>query len=169
MNATVREIVRDVVAEVAPDEMSLLDGLDSLSDDRVAAVLNRRKGGEDPLGFGVTEVTALLTPVAWLVVNEVAGYGTRSVVEGLARRVKSALRRLFRRPLPPRTVAPLSQDQYENVHRRILEQAAAAGIDESTARTLADAVISRLARTELTAPGTPGKEGPDDPADAARS
>lgn len=156
MSATVREVVRDVVAATAPHEVPLLDGLDAFDEDRVAALLARRKGGRDPLGFGVTEVAALVTPVVWLAVSEAVKRGTGAAVDGFAVRIRAALRRLFRRPASPRHVPPLSPEQLDVVHRRVRERAGAAGIESSAAESLADAVVSRLARESASGPKQPG-------------
>lgn len=146
MGTTVREVVRDVIAVSAPQEIPLLDGLHTLDDEHVSRLLARRKGGRDPLGFGITEVAALVTPVVWLVVNEVVSQTTKSAVDGIIPRLRAALRRLLRRPVPPRTVPRLAPPQLEAVHQRVLEQATAVEIDRATATALADAVVARLAR-----------------------
>ncbi len=101
------------------------------------------------LGFGLGETVALVTPVVWLVVDEVASRGAGMAAESLLTRMRSAVRRflpLRRAQEEPQVVPPLSQEQLDMVYRRVLERAAEARIGTQRAQTLADAVVSRLAR-----------------------
>jgi len=158
MVSTVRAVVRDVVTEAAPHEIPLLDGLAPLDDERVTMLLARRRGRREPLGFGASEVVALVTPVVWLVVDEAARRVTGAALTGTATRAKSVARRLLRRPpKPPQTVPPLTSAQLEAVHRSMLEYAARAGIEPSRAELLADTVVSRLARESADAPERTGE------------
>jgi hypothetical protein len=149
--ASVRTAVRDVVAEAAPDELVVLDGLTGLDDDQVTRTFQRRSAPREPLGFGGMEVSVLVTPVVWLVVSEAVRHATsRAVdgaVEGALPRVRAAVRRLLRKPpAPSPPVPPLSADQLAQVHRQVLDRAGQAGVEHSEAAALADAVVSRLAR-----------------------
>ncbi|WP_329316200.1 hypothetical protein OG723_39925 [Streptomyces sp. NBC_01278] len=127
----------------------MIDGLWSLDDARITRVLGRSGGKPEMLGFGLGETVALVTPVVWLVVDEVASRGAGLAAEGLLTRMRSAVRRLLplrRAQGEPQVVPPLSPEQLDIVYRRVLERAAEAGIGRQRAQTLADAVVSRLAR-----------------------
>ncbi|MFD5121196.1 hypothetical protein [Streptomyces sp. NPDC058385] len=63
-----RDVVRDVVVQVAPDEIVLVEGLLLLDDASAVRRLSGR-GRQEPLGFGLAEAAALVTPVVRLVVN----------------------------------------------------------------------------------------------------
>jgi hypothetical protein len=150
---TPRDLVRDVVATAAPHELPLLDSLGAFHDEQVTALVARRRTSRDPVGFGVVEVSALVTPVVWLVVDEVVKRGVGVTVDGMFARLRSLFRRLFRRQSgAPRAVPPLTPAQLAAVHARVLERAATAGIDARTAEIVADAVVSRLARADVTGP-----------------
>ncbi|WP_432932771.1 hypothetical protein ACQPZZ_15860 [Microbispora sp. CA-135349] len=86
------DVVRDVVAEIAPEELVLVDGLAGLDPDAVIRRLGRRGGRREPLGFGLGEVAALVTPVVWLVVEEGARRIGSAAGEGAAKGTKAVLR-----------------------------------------------------------------------------
>jgi hypothetical protein len=141
----VREVVRDVVADIAPDELPLVDGLSSFDDDRAIRLLIRRGSGRrDPLGFGLDEIVVLASPVVWVVVNEAAKRAASKAVDGAAKGARSGLRKLFRRNRAARVVPPLSREQLAEVRRQVLELAAHNGFDEQRAQALADGVVARL-------------------------
>lgn len=144
---TRRDVVKEVVAAVAPHELPLLEGLDDLDDEDVAAVLTGRGRGRDPIRFGVTEASVLLAPVVWIVVSEFVKRGTGIVADGAFARLRALLRRLRNRAPKATPVPRLTPEQLSSVRHRTVEQASEAGIDERTAKQLADAVVSVLART----------------------
>ncbi|MFF0214284.1 hypothetical protein [Streptomyces vinaceus] len=158
----VRDIVREVVARVAPHEVVMVEGLLALDD---GAALRRLSGRDrrDPLGFGVTEVAALVTPVVWLVLDQVASTIAGAAVEGAGRRSGDWLRRLLRRPPPPAVLPPLDRTQLTEVHRRVVEAAVRRGATAERAAELEDAVTAALAlaRPDSPPPGNP--EGAGDP------
>jgi hypothetical protein len=147
----VRDVVRDVVAEVEPQELPLVDALFEFDDVTVIRRLHGRGRRPDPLGFGVGEVVALATPVVWLAVNQLAGKLADSAVDAAAKRTTTVLRRVFRRPAAPATVPPLTREQVGEVRRLVLEVAAQRGVSTRRATELADAVAVRLALNELAA------------------
>lgn len=157
----VRDVVRDVVAEVAPEEQPLVAGLLRFDDATVVRRLSGRGRRHEPLGFGLGEVAALVTPVVWLAVNQTAQRVVGAALDGAAGRARGALRRLSRRPPETVTVPPLSREQLAMVRQLVLEVAAELHLDEERARAVADAVVARLA---LAGPESGGRGGPADPA-----
>ncbi|MGW2182188.1 hypothetical protein ACWCXX_29630 [Streptomyces sp. NPDC001732] len=154
MGEKLRAVVRDVVTEKAPQELVLLDSLESVDDERVTVVFAGRTAREDTLGFGLTEAAALVTPVVWLVLNEFATKGAGVAADSLLARTRVGLRRALRRPevSPEREMPALTPDQLRAVHGRVRERAVAGGLDDTVAEGLADAVVSRLAREEPAGP-----------------
>ncbi|QXE38145.1 hypothetical protein KQY30_31865 [Streptomyces sp. GMY02] len=147
MGATRREVTRDVVAVAAPQELPVLQSLQMLDEAHITRLLSRQNSKTDPLGFGLTEAATLVTPVVWLVVSEVINRGAGMAADSLFARLQSRTRSLLRRSqAEPAAVPPLSAEQLDAVHRRVLERAADAGIEGANAQLLADAVVSRLAR-----------------------
>ncbi|MEW2411319.1 hypothetical protein [Streptomyces griseoviridis] len=150
-----------MVAEVAPEEQPLVAGLLRFDDATVVRRLSGRGRRREPLGFGLGEVAALVTPVVWLAVNQTAQRVVGAALDGAAGRARGALRRLSRRPPETVTVPPLSREQLAMVRQLVLEVAAELHLDEERARAVADAVVARLA---LAGPESGGRGGPADPA-----
>lgn len=168
MSATRREVVRDVIADTAPGELVLLDGMRSLNDRHVTDMMKRRGNHPDTLGFGLTDAVVLVTPVVWLVVDEVVRRGIGAATDSVLDRLRVPLRRLLRRSAGDAdTVPALTAPQLETVHARVLELAADAGMERGSAGQLADAVVSRLAREAASGAGAQ-EPGPDEAAPAAR-
>lgn len=140
----VRDVVRDVVVEVAEEELPIVDGLARLDDAGALRRLRRRGRRREPLGFGLGEVVALVTPVVWLVVDQVARQVSDAAVEGVTERAKAVLRRILRRPPAPVQVPPLTREQLAEVHRQVIETAVRRGLPEERATEIADAVHRRL-------------------------
>lgn len=143
--ARVRDVVREVVAQAAPEELPVVDGLAAFDDVAVVRRLRRRGRRREPLGFGLGEVAVLVTAIVWLVVDEAAKCAAGAVVDGTAKRLRGVLRKVFRRRAEPVVVPPLTRDQFADVQQRVLEAAAAAGLSEKRAKAIADAVVASLA------------------------
>ncbi|MFI0712256.1 hypothetical protein ACH4SK_16695 [Streptomyces inhibens] len=139
-----RDIVRTVVAEAAPDELVLVEGLWQYDDENVVARLAGRRRSREPLGFGLQEVTALVTPVVWIVLDEAARKVVGAAVTTATDRSKAWLRRISRRPAAARAIPPLAPEQLAAVRARILELGAESGLEPGTASALAERVVARL-------------------------
>jgi hypothetical protein len=99
----VGDVVRDVIAQVAPEELPLVDRLRPLGDRAAVRMLSRRKHTRDLLAFGIDEIVVLASPVVWIVVSEAVAHFTDRAITGGGRAARSGLRRLFRR-------APVDQE-----------------------------------------------------------
>ncbi|GAA4032742.1 hypothetical protein GCM10022247_67220 [Allokutzneria multivorans] len=137
-------MVRDVVAKVAPEELPVVDGLVLFDDATVVRRLRRGGHRRDPLGFGLGEVAVMITPVVWLVMEQIAEKAAGAAVDGTAKGAKALLRKLFRKRSAPVTIPPLSKDQLAEVRRRVYEAALQRGMSEERANEVADAVVARL-------------------------
>ncbi|MGD6740213.1 hypothetical protein ACOKM3_00065 [Streptomyces sp. BH106] len=150
MSARVRDVVRDVVAEVAPDEVLLLDRLAPLDEGRVTRLFERGvRAHQDLLDCDHVDVTAPVTPVVWLALDEAA---RRTACRAADRRTP-LLHHLFRRtPRPPPAIRSLTASQLDAVRHLVRDRARSARLGEDAAATLADAVTCRLS-LELTDAG----------------
>jgi hypothetical protein len=148
MGSTIQDVVRDCVARYAPEELPFVDVLGSMDQELVARSLSQRRRDQQ-LGFGLTEITAAVTPVLWLALDEAGRMAVRGAIEGTWTQIKSALGCLRRRNRLPAEIPPLSREQLAAVHRRIVAGVIAAGMPESTAHALADHVIARLTLDRL--------------------
>ncbi|MGW1006606.1 hypothetical protein [Streptomyces sp. NPDC002520] len=159
---TVRDVVRDVVARVARQELPVVEGLAWFPDATVVRRLGRRGGRRrEPLGFGAGEVTALVTGVVWLALDQTLRQLGDRAADGVLRGARGLLRRVLRRHAQPATVPPLTPEQLAEVRRRVLDVAAVRGLEPERAETVADAVVARLAlgTTELGPPAPQGEPG----------
>ncbi|MFD8733442.1 hypothetical protein ACFV06_00800 [Streptomyces sp. NPDC059618] len=158
--ATVRDVVHDVVAQIAREELPLVEGLARFDDDTVGRRLGHREGQRpEPLGFGSDEVTALVTGVVWLTLDQTARQLGERTADGVLRGAGGLLRRVMRRHTEPATVPPLTPEQLAEVRQRVLEVAARRGLGRERAETVADAVVARLALgTAQTEPPAPQGE-----------
>ncbi|WP_232246673.1 hypothetical protein [Kitasatospora mediocidica] len=155
-------MVRDVVAETAPTELVLVDGLTRFDDATAVRRLRPQGGRREPLGFGLGEIVTLVTPVVWLALDETAKKLAESAVDAGVKGGRAVFRRVLRRPAAPAVIPPLTPGQLAEVRARVLETASHRGVAAERAEAIADAVVARLA---LAAPG-PGAdpEGPSGPA-----
>lgn len=142
--AAVRDVVRAVVAEVAPEELALVDGLRGFDDDTVVTRLTARRGGGDALGFGLEEVVCLVTPVLWVALDECARRVVGGAVDRFSPGAGRRIGRVLRRRTVPLAVPALNDEQVAEVRRRILELSAQTGVEAARAEVLADRVALRL-------------------------
>lgn len=144
--ATVRDVVHDVVARVAREELPVVEGLARFGEATVVRRLGHRGGRRrEPLGFGAGEVAALVTGVVWLALDETVRQLGERVADGVLRGTGGLLRRVLRRHAEPAMVPPLTPEQLSEVRQRVLEVAARRGLERERAETVADAVVARLA------------------------
>ncbi|MET7790064.1 hypothetical protein ABZS93_26195 [Streptomyces sp900116325] len=160
-----------MVAEVAPAELPLVAGLDGFDDATAVRRLGSRGRRGETLGFGLGEVAALVTPVVWLTLDQVAQRIVGNAVDSGASRARSALRKLFRRPAEPVSLPPLTREQLADVRKSVLEVAAERGLEQQQASSISDAVVARLAlagpEESRHQPIGPELTTPDSPAAAA--
>ncbi len=142
-----RDVVRDVVAKVAPEELPLVDGLRTVEYRAAVRRLSRGRTRREPLGFGLDEVAGLVTAVVWIAVDEAVRASIGTVVDGAKRRTTSRLRALLHRRAPDPVVPPLTSEQLAVVHSRVRELCMQAGINAERAGQIADSVVARLALT----------------------
>ncbi|MFE2214671.1 hypothetical protein ACFW93_22330 [Streptomyces canus] len=138
-------IVHAVVTKLAPEELPMVEALHGLDDEAALRRLTGRHRREEPLGFGVEVVGALLTPVLWIAVDE----AVRRVVSTGEQEARRRFVRLWpfgRRPDPvPIGVPALTRDQLESVERAVLAAAQQARLSSERGERIADAVVRRLA------------------------
>ncbi|MFJ9523224.1 hypothetical protein ACIRPK_33905 [Kitasatospora sp. NPDC101801] len=154
-------MVREVVADIAPAELVLVDGLAQFDDATAVRRLRPRGGRREPLGFGLGELATLVTPVVWLVLDQTARKFAESAVDGTLSGTRTLLRRVLRRSAGPLAIPALTPGQLAEVRARVLESASQRGLSSDCAEAVADAVVARLA----VAAADPSPESPADPVD----
>ena len=159
----VRDLVRSVVEAVAPDELPLVEGLRRFDDATVTRRLSRKDARREPLGFGIGEVAALVTPVVWLVLDGVAQQMVTTTVDNTSRKVMAVVRRLSRRPAPIAAVPALTREQMAWVRGLILAAAEQRGLPAERGEEIADAGVARLALSDESDAPAPTQDPPADP------
>lgn len=157
----VRDLVRQVTEELAPEESRVLAALEEFDDAEALRRLTAKPGRDERLGFGLAEAIALSSAVAWIGVDQ----AVRRIVDATADEAARTRRRWWpfsrRRKAAPATVVPvLNTEQLRLVDCCVLEAAKAAGLSKARGRIIADGVVRRL----VTGPGTsPAIGSPDTP------
>lgn len=169
--AFITELSREIVSELAPEELDLFGELvQEYYDDPSPPDLSAG-GSDEPLGFGPGEILVAVTPAATAMVVAVFGYVLKAVVnqfkdEGAAY-AKKWVQELFeerkkkeKKPareaksedqeeaVPAQIVennpTPLTQEQLKYAHQLAVEEAARFGIGGSESQAMADALLRRL-------------------------
>lgn len=138
------EVVHDVVADIAPEELPLLAALSHLPPDAVGRRLARGTSGDDPLGFGMGEIAAVVVPVAWAAVQQVVNHMATSAADGMAARMRTRVRKLLRRPAAAAQLPHFGPAELDEVQAAVLELAGQAGMKRTRAELLAYKVVDRL-------------------------
>ncbi|MEV7025244.1 hypothetical protein [Kitasatospora sp. NPDC093558] len=146
-----------MVADVAPEETILVEGLLRYGDAEVLARL-RGRGRRDPLGFGVADIVPLVTPLLWLTLESARQKLADAAVDGAAKGSVALFRRLFRRTAEPEVIPALTREQQVLVRGMVVDAATQAGLAPELVGQLADGVVARLALAEPNASG--GEEVP---------
>ncbi|MER5758870.1 hypothetical protein [Streptomyces sp. NPDC002082] len=144
-NVLVRDLVRSVVADLAPEELPIVDGLRQFDDAAVRRRLRGRRARREPLGFGIGEIAVLVTPVVWLVLDGVAQRLAAAAADRTAQGVTGTLSRLLGRRTPAVEVPPLTREQLAEVRALVMAAAGQRGLPPERAEAIADAVVARLA------------------------
>lgn len=155
----IRDVVRLVVHDVAPDESELFDVVSKGDDARVLRRLKRRRR-HGPLEFGVTGVEVLVAPVVWLALDDARKRLADAVVGGTASGIARLVRRMLRRPAAPARMPPLTRMQERFVWRYVLDAAKQAKLSDERATEIANAVLAHLALGEPDPPNA--ADGSDD-------
>jgi hypothetical protein len=151
--AQLTEVVRDVVRQLAPEELAVFDTVaDSwLSDDHWRHRSRRSPGAA--VGFGVE--TVLLTELAFPIVSAAIGEVLGNVVTDRAQARRRASRRATAAEVKPAGTDPrkiseradrdvLTGQQAEDMHEACRRHATTLGMSPAKAKLLADAVLGSL-------------------------
>jgi hypothetical protein len=148
----IAEMSKDVVAEVAPDELPLFRMNSTAYFKNPKKALESTEAKDDTLGFGIEALVPLLTPIVIAVVSEVITHLEQSLSTHLASGaegvVGGGLRSVFKRGGKEAAAAPaqaqLSQAQLAEVRDIAFRKARQLKLPESQAKMLADSVVGGL-------------------------
>lgn len=155
-NQLTANIARDIVSQMAPQEIPLFRANSELYFKDPQKALKSQEGSDDMLGFGTGEAVAYLTPIILTVSFEVVKFVTEEVKKSLktesTNAINEAVQRMFKkfRPIPvtgqAEDPAPtmLTVEQLREVHQRAFEKACQLRLSEAKARQLADSLVGEL-------------------------
>ncbi len=147
------DVARDVVAQVAPQELPLFRSISSEYLKDPTSVTDKRSGRDEMLGFGLGDAAPFLTPVILYVVTEVIKFLTEEVKKSLRKAsselIEEVVRGLFKKFNSPgkktKQTTSLSPEQLIEVRRIALEKAGQLKVSDEQAKLLADSIAERLA------------------------
>jgi hypothetical protein len=156
----VQEISKDIVVEIAPEEMDLFDELimEYFQDPTPPNLSAKPK--DDPLGFGLGEVLIAATPAVAAMVDVVLNYLINESIkaaqgesaEFIKRKIKGLFNPEKKEEKTSKTgqddVEPLTKEQLEQVKKLARKQAIKFGIGSDKAEKMANALIGSLALTK---------------------
>jgi hypothetical protein len=156
-------VARDVITEVAPQELPLLSPISAAYFNNPEEALQSRTSKDEPLGFGAPVNAQFLTPVVLAVTAQVVSFLAEEVRKAVQAEtpgvINGLVRRLFKklRSAEPDTPAPdteaaassaqLSAHQLAQVREIALEKGRQLGLDDNKAELLADSLVGGLAVT----------------------
>jgi hypothetical protein len=154
-DAAVTDAAREIVAQVAPQEMPLFRATSEAYFADPEKALAERKPKDEMLGFGVEAAALLLTPVIIDVVRRVAIALVKSAGDAVEREGSEAVggfvHKLFQRGKGKGggeardDVPDLSHEQLQDVREIAYSRALELDVPEDRAGLLADAVVGSLA------------------------
>jgi hypothetical protein len=153
-NQFVVMMARDLVSELAPQEIPLFRANSEAYFKDPQKMLEGKTGKDEMLGFGTGEAISLLTPVILSVSVEVVKFVTEEVKKSLktesASVINDVVKSMFKKYRPPEAPAgqpaspALTAQQLQEIHKLTLLKARQLNLQESQARQLADALVSGL-------------------------
>jgi hypothetical protein len=143
----VTELSKELVAEVAPEELELVDEL--LDDYYANPAVHETK--DDPLGFG-SEVLAAATPLIAMalqtlftfILNEVWVSAQKESAALIAEKMKALFHPTKEKPEP---LLGLTSEQLEKAKKLIKKEAVRGGMNPKKAEDLALKIVGRIALT----------------------
>ena len=152
-HALIRDITQTIVTQVAPEELDLFDELlqEYFTNPQPAP---QTTSSDDPLGFGVGEVVAAITPAAAAMVSVVLSYLLPEVLkvssQESAALIMARAKKLFQRMIGKTdTLPPLTHAQLTHVKNLACQQALKFGVKAKIAEQMATALAGSLALTKV--------------------
>lgn len=152
--ALVTEVARDVLSQIAPDELPIFPAASRAYVADPAAALRGLRAKDEVLGFGMDALAAGATPVVLIVVTELfqflTGVAAKAVADGLSKEISEVVQAMFKRfrPSSPSTPSVLTREHITAVHNNVLLAAQRLHLPKDKATALANAVTARLVLKE---------------------
>ena len=140
----IASIAHDVVAQIAPKELSLFPTLSEAYFKNPRQMLKGQEGKEELLGFGIEVVSVVvMSPIVLTIVNSVVQTLTQEVTDsGVVRKLLEKLHIVKKRT--GKLSTPFSTEQIKQVHQLTILKARQFKLSEAQAQQLADSLVGRL-------------------------
>ena len=145
----IRELSKEIVIEIAPEEMDLFDELVEEYFEDPSPPKPSSPQRDDPLGFGIEESLVAATPAAAAVVSVVINYLLSEFLKVAeserTEQVKRRIKDLFGSKKREKVAAdPLTKEQLEEIRKLARKQAIVSGMKPEKADQMANALIGSL-------------------------
>jgi hypothetical protein len=153
-NQLVTEVTRDLITQMAPQEVPLVRATSEAYFRNPEKVLATHAGKDEMLGFGTGEVVTLLTPVVLAVTADVVTFLAEEFKKVFkdesATMVSVSVNALFKKLHPAEKAEkqmppPLTGEQLARVREIALKKARQLKLSERSAKLLADSLVGGLA------------------------
>ncbi|MPZ34649.1 MAG: hypothetical protein GEV13_27295 [Rhodospirillales bacterium] len=120
--ALVTDVARDVLSQIAPDELPIFPAASRAYIADPAAALRGLGAKDDVLGFGMDALAAAATPVVLIVVTEVfqflTGVAAKAAADGLTKEISEIVKAMFKRfrPSAPSIPSVLTREHIAAIH-----------------------------------------------------
>ena len=151
INRLVGDLSRDVVMQVAPQELPLFRANQEAFFRNADELTANQTSRDDMLGFGQGEMLALMTPAVLLVTQQVVLFVMeqvkKSVQEQGATLIDESVKNMFKkfRREEGKQPSPLTAEQLAQIRKIAVKKGQELKLSEERARLLADALIGSLA------------------------
>lgn len=146
----ITEISKEIVAEIAPEEMELFDDLIADYFDHPTPPVHAARQGDDPLAFGLETLVIAVTPAVAAAISGVIAYLWQEAVatakEESAAAIKDKIKALFHQESEGKvTLEPLTKEQLVMVKKVAQKEAETWGMQPQMAQQMAIELVGRLA------------------------
>ena len=149
-NELIASVARDVLADVAPQEIPIFPAVSRAYFADPDRALKRRHAGDTALGFGADALAVLMTPILLHILSEVWDIlieaAKKAVTDGLAKEIPEALKAMFKgfgrsaASMP----SPLGKAQLELIRDSVLAEARKLQLPDDKIEAIANAVTAHL-------------------------
>lgn len=147
----IRDITREVLAQIAPQELPLLRHISEAYFKDPDKTLKGQASKDEMLGFGVPEGVVFITPIVLAVVTDVLKYigehvlNLQMIVTAATIDILKQILPKFRPDKPDKgETPPLSAEQIAQIRRLIIEKATQLRLPQAKAEILANAIVVAL-------------------------
>ena len=144
---TINEISYNIINDIAPEEIDMFEEISEayFSD---PAVFEKKKSGDDPIGFGIEGIMEMFSPAVMTVVTTVVTYiateAFGAAKGALTDELKAKIKSLFNKKAEKKDDAALTPEQLKTVHEKAVSRGISLNLSEEQANNLANALIASM-------------------------